>query len=67
MCTCPLKTHIQPTEDRNTLILTVLWVTFSILDVFHDYIATALTFRVRNIHTKVKPQRNYLPLQEGSI
>jgi hypothetical protein len=36
MCTYPLMTHIKTSEDENTLILTVLWVTFSILDVFPD-------------------------------
>jgi hypothetical protein len=59
-------TH-KPIEDRNTLILTVLWVTFSILDVFPDYTTTTLAFRVCNISTKIKRQRSYLPLQKGSI
>jgi hypothetical protein len=65
MCTYPLMTHIKPSEDKNTLHLTVLCVTFSILVVFPDYATTTPTFRVRNIHTTLNPQRN-LPLQVGS-
>ena len=61
MCTYPLMTHIKPSEDKNTLILTILGVTFSILNVFPDYTTTTPTFRVCNMHTTVKQQRNYLP------
>jgi hypothetical protein len=57
MCTYPLMTHIKPSEDKNTLIRTVLWVTFSILVVFPDYNTTTPTFRVRNIHATLKVSR----------
>jgi hypothetical protein len=60
-------THIKPSEGKNIFILTVLWVTFSILVVSPDYTTTTLKFRVRNIQTTLTPQRSYLPLQEGSI